>query len=70
MIITDETAKKLYNRFERLRHGGNYASTKQKAEHFCPNRVRELFAAQNPYTQTDWLRQVGSKNSAVNTKNK
>ena len=57
--MNTRTAQKLYNRFSRLRHGGNYPSTKDKPEKFSAARVAELLAKEKPQTQQEWLRLVG-----------
>jgi hypothetical protein len=70
-MITDNQARLLYNRFERLRFGGNYQTRESirkidKAEPFNPERVRELFAKEHPQTQADWLRQIGYSQPSFN----
>lgn len=57
------TAQKLYNRFSRLRHGGNYPSTKDKPEKFSVARVAELLAKEKPQTKKEWLRLVGCRDT-------
>jgi len=65
MNITDTTARRLWNRINWIRFGGQEPSRESsrcrtKAEPFNADRVRELLAQRLPETQYVWLQLVGA----------